>query len=428
MTGLLTTSGSQFQDWSAAYRMFSRLRLDPARLFAGIRCACLDQLPQSAPVCISIDDSLLTKTGTKIPGVAWRRDPQGPPFQVNFVRAQRVLQFSALLAIPNSSAVRGIPIDFIHTPTPPKLSKNATKEEQEKHRKLSEQLNLSTRACEQFAQMRATLGSRPVILLSDARFTNERFLKGLSGYREVTLIGRIRQDAKLCFPPVEQPARGRRRLYGEPCPTPNQIRQDDTIAWQTIPVHAAGADHLCRIKVVDNVLWRPAGAQCPLRLIVIAPLAYRPRKGARLLYRDPAYLICTNPHLPAQQIVQRYFWRWDIEVNFREEKTLLGVGQAQVRNQSAVQAVPAFQVAAYALFLLAALELSPHDLLPQPKWSRTHAERISTQRLLQHLRYEVWGRGLEVDNFSGFCPRATSTEKPQIILPSLASAVFYAQA
>ena len=145
------------------------------------------------------------------------------------------------------------------------------------------------------------------------------------------------------------------------------------------------------------------------------------------LYREPAYLICTNPHLPAQQIVQRYFWRWDIEVNFREEKTLLGVGQAQVRNQSAVQAVPAFQVAAYALFLLAALELSPHDLLPQPKWSRTHAERISTQRLLQHLRSEVWGRGLEVDNFSGFCPRATSTEKPQIILPSLASAVFYAQ-
>jgi hypothetical protein len=43
-------------------------------LFAGIRSACLEQLPVSDPVLISIDDSLLPKTGPKIVGVAWRRD------------------------------------------------------------------------------------------------------------------------------------------------------------------------------------------------------------------------------------------------------------------------------------------------------------------------------------------------------------------
>jgi hypothetical protein len=32
-------------------------------------------------------------------------------------------------------------------------------------------------------------------------------------------------------------------------------------------------------------------------------------------------------------------------VNFREEKTLLGVGQAQVRHAASTQAVPALQVA-----------------------------------------------------------------------------------
>jgi len=43
----------------------------------------------------------------------------------------------------------------------------------------------------------------------------------------------------------------------------------------------------------------------------------------------PAYLIVSDPHLSLQSIVQHYVRRWEIEVNFRDEKTLLGVGEAQ---------------------------------------------------------------------------------------------------
>jgi hypothetical protein len=118
VTGLLATCGAQFQDWTAAYGLFSRQRLDPEVLFAGIRRAWWDQLPGHAPCCVALDDSLLPKTGTKIPGVAWRRDSQGPPFHTNFIRAQRVLQFSAMLPLGEGPAVRLIPIDFTHAPTP----------------------------------------------------------------------------------------------------------------------------------------------------------------------------------------------------------------------------------------------------------------------------------------------------------------------
>lgn len=426
MTGLLSTSGSQFQDWTAAYRVFSQPRVDPASLFAGIRSACLEQIPASAPVCISVDDSLLPKTGAKIPGVGWRRDPQGPPFQTNLIRAQRVLQFSALLPVPGSAAVRGVPIDFLHAPTPPKLPKTASEPDKKQHRELAAQLNLSTRALEQFQRMRPQLGTRRPILLSDARFTTQRFLQGLPA--DVTLIGRVRKDAKLFYPPTAQPARGRRRCYGTTCPTPEQIRQEASLPWQHVRIHAAGADHDCRIKVVDRVLWVPAGPQRLLRLIVIAPLAYRLRKGARLLYRDPAFLICTDLACPVEQVVQFYFWRWDIEVNFREEKSLLGVGQAQVRHPQSCQSLPAFQVAAYALLLLAAARCNHTDLLPLPKW-RAHRtpERVSTQRLLQNLRFEVWGRGLGLSNFSDFCSAVTPTHNPEKFLQALPSAILYAQ-
>ena len=57
---------------------------------------------------------------------------------------------------------------------------------------------------------------------------------------------------------------------------------------------------------------------------------------------EPAYLICTNPDLPLQALHQAYLWRWDIEVNFRDEKTILGVGQAQVRSERCQPECPRF--------------------------------------------------------------------------------------
>jgi len=62
-----------------------------------------------------------------------------------------------------------------------------------------------------------------------------------------------------------------------------------------------------------------AGADRPLRLVVIAPVGYRLRKNSRLLYRQPAYLICTDVNLPLALVLQYYIWRWGVEVNHRDE-------------------------------------------------------------------------------------------------------------
>jgi hypothetical protein len=64
-----------------------------------------------------------------------------------------------------------------------------------------------------------------------------------------------------------------------------------------------------------------------MQLLIIKPLGYRLTLGGRLLYRQPAYLLCTDPQMALQEFLQLFLWRWDIEVNFRNEKTLLGVGQ-----------------------------------------------------------------------------------------------------
>ena len=112
-------------------------------------------------------------------------------------------------------------------------------------------------------------------------------------------IGRIRKDAKLCFSPIRRSlkARGRRLRYGAPAPTPEQFRTDDSQPWQTMTFAHSGVSHPLRYKHLSSIMWRTAGVDQLLQLIVIAPLAYRLRKGSRLLYRHPAFLICTDPAL-----------------------------------------------------------------------------------------------------------------------------------
>ena len=154
-------------------------------------------------------------------------------------------------------------------------------------------------------------------------------------------------------------------------------------------------------------------------------------QGGKLLYRQPAYLLCTDSTLAVAQVVQEYLWRWDIEVNFREEKTLLGVGQAQVRAPAAVEGVPALAVGAYALLHLAALatygDTGQPEAVPLPRWrQRQPPARATTGRLINQLRYELWAQALRPESFGGFEAASPPDQKPGKLPPQLASALFYA--
>ncbi len=160
---------------------------------------------------------------------------------------------------------------------------------------------------------------------------------------------------------------------------------------------------------------------------MIRPLAYRPRKGSKLLYRDPSYLICTDPDLPLPRLIQSYLWRWEIELNFREEKTVLGAGEAQVRTSAAVEMVPALIIAAYAFLLLAGTgNREGMPALPQPKWRNSiPAPRTSTSQFIGMFRSELWGKAMGV-NLDHFANCAKAKTNPVFFEKSLPSAVCYA--
>lgn len=434
MTGLITTAGAQFRDWSAAYRIFSRQRLPMTEIFSSIRRSATATLAPDAPVCAVIDDTLLRRGGPRTPGVAWRRDPLGPRFQTNFVRAQRFLQTS--IATCASGSLRMIPVSFLHAPTPLKPSPKADEKQLAQYRAAARAARLSQRAAEQIRSLREALdrdspqAPRSLIVAFDGGYTNETVLKHIPP--NTVCIGRVRKDAHLLWTPTtaDRKPSGRRCRYGAAAPTPEQVRCDDT-AWETISFTRDGSSHCLRFKRRTGLMWRTAGAEALLQLIVIAPLGYRLRKGSKLLYRQPAFLICTDQTLSPATIIETYFQRWDIEVNFREEKTLLGVGQAQVRSTQSVEDAPALGVASYAMLLLAAQRAfadSRDAILPRARWNRSSSVRPSTAAAINQLRAEIWGRGLGLHDFSGFEHCLPADAKPEKSLFPVASAVLYAQA
>lgn len=147
-----------------------------------------------------------------------------------------------------------------------------------------------------------------------------------------------------------------------------------------------------RYKQVSGVLWRGGCGRRPLRLLVVAPTPYRRTKTGRLLYRQPAYLLSTDPKRSSQQLLQAYFDRWQVEVAHREMKDTFGVGEAQVRSALSVPRQPALSAATYSALHLAALEdygpRRPECLGPLPKWQREKT-RPSCLDLIRQVRKEV---------------------------------------
>lgn len=456
----ICATGRQFLDWSADYRVFSRSPWNPHDLFAPIFDHLAELLPSAqAPVVAALDDTLCKKTGRHIPGATFARDPQSPPFHLNLCRGLRFVQASVLVrATPCQGPARALPVRFEPAPPAVKPKKKNPKKSQKKNQKkkpsqktatqrgkkkaaplsaeekeyrLQKKLRALTQVGVRVLQsLRQALDARPatrlrqLLVSGDGSYTNRTVLRQVP--ERTTFIGRIRKDAKLfqALPPATAPrSGGRPRRYGAVAPTPEQLLQDNAVPVVKIRCFAAGEVRKIPVKVLRNVYWRKAGPDLRLLLVVIKPLGYRLRKGSKLLYRQPAFLICTDPELDLQTLLQAYIDRWEIECNHRDEKSLIGVGQGQVWSPQAVTRLPQFQVAIYSLLLLASILAYGFQrtaaYLPLPLWRRKSI-RPSTLDLLNLLRDQIFARLTpkqptpSIDDFAALAPVDANAPKPPL--------------
>jgi DDE superfamily endonuclease len=392
LTRIIWTNGGQNRSWSAEYFLHSRCHWEPQQLFQPILKRALAYCPQRL-VGVAIDDTRLRKTGRAIPQAFYQRDPLSPPFHVNLVLGLRFLQASLLVPLHRNATVgaRALPIRFQEVSRVKRPGKRATEERKKEYREAAKQKNLSRSFVEMGKQLRQELdqaGGRDkvLVLAGDGSFCNRTCFSEIP--ERSVLLARARKDARLCFG-----ASGKsRRFYAAEKFTPEQTRKDEEREWKTTKLFYGGKRRRIRYKEINSVYWQRGGGKRPLRLIVIAPTPYRKSKSKRLYYRDPAYLLTSDLRSSLKQLLQIYFDRWQIEVNHREEKDTLGVGQAQLWNVTSVPKQPVLAVAAYSALLLASLTAFGAErstaYAPLPKWRR-NARRPSCLDLVTLLRTEM---------------------------------------
>jgi hypothetical protein len=279
-------------------------------------------------------------------------------------------------------------------PVVKKPGQKASEDEHQEYRRLKQEKNLSVQFVALTKEVRQRLNqtghqAKRLVQVGDGSFCNRTVLAEDWEAQNVTLIVRCRKDIVLC-----RRARGQGpRFYGKTKFTPEQVRRRNSRArWQKAQIFHGGCDREVRYKDLTKIYWQGGARKREVRLLVVAPVGYRTSQNGRKYYRQPAYLLTTDLTTDAVVLLQAYFDRWGIEVNHRDEKDILGVGQAQVWNEQSVCKVPALLVAMYSWLLLAGLQcygLTRTAVYePLPKWRRG-AKRPSCLDLVNLLRKQL---------------------------------------
>src|SRR5579863_1282750 len=382
--------GRQQQDWSADYRLHARSPWRTESLFQPILQRSVSWC-KGRYIAVAIDDTRLHKTGRHIQSAFYQRDPLSPKFRFNLMFGLRFLQMSLLVPLyrHQKASPRGLPVRFEEVPAVKRPARKAPPEAWDAYRQAIKKCNLSQRSVELIRGLRLSLDAagatiKPLLIVGDGSFCNRTLFRPVLDRTEI--IARARRDLKLC----RRAAAGSRRFYGTDRFTPDQVRLNTRLAWKKVRIFYGGQWRKINYKEINDVFWRTGGGKRPLRLFVVEGVPYR--SGNRKRRRDPAFLLTTDLIGTPRELLQAYFDRWQIEVNHREEKDTLGVGQAQLRSARSVPRQPAFAVAAYSALMLAGLIAFGPDrnrgYEPLPKWRR-NASRPSCLDLITVLRREI---------------------------------------
>jgi len=395
LTRMLTATNRDQRDWSGDYRLFSRSPWKTQDLFEPALRHSLGYLDENEPICIAGDETKIKRTGRKVKRSRWMRDPLSPPFQVNFIKGIRIIQFAVMLPLHELAGVtaRSIPVLFEPVESLEKPKKKASEKEKAAYNKAQRKNTMCDQSVVHMRSLREAFDAagafaRTLLFTLDGGFCNRKIF--MAKLERCLVLARCRKDAKFCFA-ANDPAHPKKK-YADHKFTPESVRTDKSIAYKSGKFFIGGKYRKIRYKEVHNVLWQRGAGKKPLRLIVLAPIPYHLSLNSKANYRRPAYLLTDANEMNIVKLIQAYVDRWEIEVNHRDEKQQLGVGDPQVWNDNSVDRFPAFIVASYAFLLLASLEAygakRTDEYLRPPKWQRRRL-RPSCQDLLALLRKEA---------------------------------------
>src|SRR5918911_52845 len=306
-------------------------------------------VPEEAPVLVGLDETIERRRGAKIAAQGIYRDPVRSSKE-HFVKTSglRWVSLQLLAVVPWAERVWALPFFTVLAP-----SERYHQDHGQPHKTLPDW------GRQMLLQLRRWLPARDLIAVADSTYAALDLLAACAALADpVVVITRLRLDAALYDPVPPRPPGtvGRPRKKGARQPTLAQRLADPATVWQPLTVRWYGGPPPAIDVAIGTAVWYHSG---------LPPVALR-----WVLIRDPAdgfdpqALLCTDPALPAQQIVEYFVLRWQLEVTFHEARTHLGVETQRQWSDLAIQRTTPALLGLFSLVTLVAHDLLPGQALP----------------------------------------------------------------
>jgi hypothetical protein len=332
-------------------------------------------VPADAPIVVGLDEHIERRRGDKIAAKGIYRDPvrSSKSFFVNS-SGLRWMSMMLVASIPWAKRVWALPFLTVLAP-----SEHYHTERGQRHKKLTDW------ARQMIAQIRRWLPNRAIVVVADSSYAVLDLLASAASLpTPVTMITRLRLDAALYdpAPPREKGTRGAPRLKGARQPRLSERLADPKTDWQRLSVAWYGRTTRTVELASGTALWYHGGLPVvPIRWVLI-----RDPQGKF----EPQALLSTEQRASAQQIVEWFVLRWQLEVTFEEARAHLGVEtQRQWSDLAILRTTPAL-LGLFSLITLFAHQLLQEQDLPvrQAAWYPKPVATFSDT--LAFVRHQLW--------------------------------------
>ena len=297
-------------------------------------------------ILVSIDSTVERRKGPKIRGLGIQRDAvRSTKSRKVLVPGLNWLVCAIHITLPWCNRSWALPFLSILMPPENPLSTSLNKRDLAKSKKHK---TMTKWTCQVVMLLRKWLGpTKKISIVVDSAFATYTLANTCIDHK-VTLVSRMRMDARTFEFPPESKGRGRKRLVGKRLSTFNAMLEDPKMVWNTLELNWYGGERKKIEYLKGSCLWYGYGIRpVPIKWV----LTREPNNNARA-----TALFSTDVEMASEDVIEKFICRWQLEVTFEESRRHLGMETQRQWSDNAIIRITPCILASYSIINLIVLE------------------------------------------------------------------------
>jgi hypothetical protein len=259
--------------------------------------------------------------------------------------------------------------------------------------------------CQMLIVIRRKFPDLAITLVGDGDYARVKLVR-VCNRLSIGLVARLRSDARLHAHPNGQEWRGRKIKLGDRiCPSAKKRK------WEQGSLRGYGGKKQKAKWETCKCLWYAGKPEVILPIMAI---------WVKLRVDDEFILMTTTVSLTAQQVIEIYIKRWNLEVTFRECREHLGIETQRQWSDGAVERTTPLLFCLYSLIILIGDGLYKRGQIVNRSTAWYQKTSITFSDLLVAVRKEIWKHRSQANSRKTSSSKIGQSNKKQLLEELLA--------